>query len=378
MKARAIAFYLPQYYPIPENDEFWGKGFTEWTNVAKAKPLFNGHYQPFLPSDLGFYDLRVPEVRRQQAQLAKEAGIEGFCYWHYWFGDGKRALEKIFHEVQVSGDPDYPFCLGWANQDWTGKWHGLDNKIIFKQTYPGIVDIEKHFYHLLPSFKDKRYIRVDNKPLFIIYRHLDLPASYPLLATWNKLAAKEGLDGIFFVGNQGTRVSMEHPFDGYAPNGVYEAIVAIKNGDSKHSSIKRYLGSRLLSRIKGWNFRRQDISMVPLILEYAKYVDLLPLYAADNFFPTILPGWDNTPRLNKRGVVFKNESPKLFGELLMRTIDSLSSRKLEHRILFIKSWNEWAEGNVLEPSQKWGNAYLEELKSKLFDECRAIDSVYNH
>ena len=164
-KARLIAFYLPQFHPIPENDEWWGKGFTEWTNVAKARPLFRGHHQPLVPADLGFYDLRVPETREAQASLAREYGIEAFCYYHYWFA-GKRILERPFDEVLASGQPDFPFCLCWANQSWTGVWHGAPNKVLIEQTYPGQDDHRRHFEYLLPAFADRRYLRVEGKPVF--------------------------------------------------------------------------------------------------------------------------------------------------------------------------------------------------------------------
>ena len=150
-KARVIAFYLPQYHPIPENDEWWGKGFTEWTNVGKAKPIFRGHYQPRVPADLGYYDLRLPIIREQQAQMAREAGVEGFCYWHYWFGNGKTLLSEIFDEVLATGKPDFPFCLGWANHTWTRKnWNAVATKSTLEQTlllqeYPGDEDYENHF-----------------------------------------------------------------------------------------------------------------------------------------------------------------------------------------------------------------------------------------
>ena len=190
---RLIAYYLPQYHPIPENDAWWGNGFTEWTNVAKAKPLFRGHYQPHIPADLGFYDLRVPEVREAQAALAREAGIEGFCYWHYWFG-GKRLLERPFDEVLASGKPDFPFCLAWANASWTGIWYGADDRILQEQTYPGLEDHRAHFEALLPAFKDPRYIRVDGKPLFMIFQPVDLSAD--VIAFWQQLALAAGLPGI--------------------------------------------------------------------------------------------------------------------------------------------------------------------------------------
>ena len=171
MKARVIAYYLPQFHPIPENDAAWGPGFTEWTNVAKAKPLFRGHQQPRIPADLGFYDLRLPEVREQQAQMAREAGIEGFCYWHYWFGHGKMLLQRPFEEVLQSGKPDFPFCLAWANHDWTtSTWQSQGgSKMIAKQEYPGEKDYIAHFNYCLAAFRDHRYITVDGKPLFAIY-----------------------------------------------------------------------------------------------------------------------------------------------------------------------------------------------------------------
>ena len=166
---RILAFYLPQYHPIPENDKWYGKGFTEWTNVGKAKPLFRGHYQPQIPADLGYYDLRVPETREAQAELARQYGVEGFCYWHYWFGNGRRLLERPFNEVLSSGKPDFPFCLAWANHSWHGIYNGLKTKEpVIAQTYNGIEDYKQHFYTVLSAFKDKRYITVDDKPLFLV------------------------------------------------------------------------------------------------------------------------------------------------------------------------------------------------------------------
>jgi lipopolysaccharide biosynthesis protein len=168
-KTRLIAFYLPQFHPIPENDAWWGPGFTEWTNVGRAKPLFRNHYQPKVPRDLGYYDLRVEETRIKQAEMAKRAGIEGFCYWHYWFGNGKRLLERPFNEVLETGNPDFPFCLGWANHSWSSKiWSptGSKNTPLIEQTYPGEDDIIAHFNANLEAFKDNRYIKINNKPVF--------------------------------------------------------------------------------------------------------------------------------------------------------------------------------------------------------------------
>jgi lipopolysaccharide biosynthesis protein len=171
-----IALYLPQFHPIPENDAAWGKGFTEWTNVAKAKPLFDGHYQPRLPADFGFYDLRVPEVRFAQAEIAASYGITGFCYYHYWMGGGRRLLERPLNEVLSSGEPNFPFCLCWANQTWSGVWHGEPKRVIVRQSYPGVEDHLRHFDFLAGAFSDPRYIRIENKPLFLIFNPREIPS----------------------------------------------------------------------------------------------------------------------------------------------------------------------------------------------------------
>lgn len=198
---RAIAFYLPQYHPIPENDIWWGKGFTESTNVSKAKKYFPGHYQPRIPADLGYYDLRVAETRRAQADMAKEHNIEGFAYWHYWFGNGKQLLEGPFNEVLKSGEPNFPFCLSWANETWKGFHHGLTNRnVLIERLSPGAEDIEKHFYEVLPAFLDKRYITVQDKPLFTILQPLLIPDTKAFIEQWQNLAIKNGLKGIYFVG----------------------------------------------------------------------------------------------------------------------------------------------------------------------------------
>lgn len=205
--ARLIAFYLPQFHPIPENNEWWGKGFTEWTNVAKAKALFPGHYQPHVPADLGFYDLRVPETRIAQAELAREHGIEGFCYWHYWFG-GKRLLERPFNEVLKSGEPKFPFCLGWANESWSGIWHGCADKILMEQTYLGIEEEERHFNAVVDALFDERYLRVDDKPIFYIYKPQQLPKPEALSNIGSRLPSELDFPGSTLSVKHRTRVGI--------------------------------------------------------------------------------------------------------------------------------------------------------------------------
>ncbi len=196
---RVIAFYLPQFHPIAENDIWWGAGFTEWTNVAKAKSLFPGHRQPRVPADLGFYDLRVAETRAAQAAMARDCGVEGFCYWHYWFGNGRRILERPFHEVLASGEPDFPFCLAWANQSWTGIWHGNPGTTLIEQTYPGPADEVAHFEWALPAFRDPRHMRVDGKPIFVVFAPHDLPSTTSFIAHWRALAREAGLPGVYII-----------------------------------------------------------------------------------------------------------------------------------------------------------------------------------
>jgi hypothetical protein len=360
---RKIAFYLPQFHPVPANDAFWGKGFTEWTNVTRAKPLFRGHTQPFLPSDLGFYDLRLPASRDAQAKLAKHAGIEGFCYWHYWFGHGQQVLESIFQEVLISKTPDFGFCLGWANQSWTGKWHGLDNRVIFEQQYPGVDDLCKHFYAILPALKDPRYILVQGKPLFLIYQPNDVPDTYEMIPIWLELARKEGLNGIYFVGNDASvpRSALATQMQARVESGIYEATYYASlpcSDDSLRTRIKQ----KLMSIVQSTNLAKQREG--PLIFDYRKYVNNYSRreFIPDDCFPAVIPGWDNTPRSGKRGVVFINESPEHFKLLLSAIHEKLKDRDPELQIVYLKSWNEWAEGNVLEPSMKWGTQYLDSLK----------------
>ena len=283
-RVRAIALYLPQFHPVPANDAFWGKGFTEWTNVTKARPLFPHHRQPRLPADLGFYDLRVPETRSQQAELAASAGIEAFCYWHYWFGGGVRVLERVFQEVVDTGQPDFPFCLAWANQSWTGRWHGLDSSVIFHQTYPGQTDFEQHFYALLDAFHDQRYLRFDGRLVFMVYEPQSLPRSF--LSSWNSLAMKEGLPGFYFVG---FGISQSE-----AQRSGYHGFIAAQgvNTDIYRARKDRRLPVRAFDyALKQTRIRRCTTVNYS---DYVRSAQARPL--AQNEIPVVVPNWDNTPR----------------------------------------------------------------------------------
>jgi lipopolysaccharide biosynthesis protein len=354
---RAIAIYLPQFHPIPENDEWWGKGFTEWTNVGKAKPLFRGHYQPRVPKDLGYYDLRVPETRKAQADLAREAGIEGFCYWHYWFGNGKRLIERPFNEVVESGEPDFPFCLAWANETWKGFEHGLKNRnILIEQKYPGAEDYEKHFYAVLPALKDKRYIKVNGKPLFMIYRPLASEEILLFIQIWRKLAEQNGLEGIHFVGQViDSRVNV----DDILKTGV-DAVNTVRLDNYQLTVRSKF---QRLSK-----FVKKIVLKVPQTYQYktvAKYFTVPEIDSRDTIYPSIIAGWDHSPRSASEALVLTDFTPNEFGKHVAEVVKTIASKPDEEQIIFIKSWNEWAEGNYLEPDMKYGKGFLEALKREL-------------
>lgn len=376
-KARVIAFYLPQFHPVEENDKYWGKGFTEWTNVAKAKPLFKGHYQPQIPADLGFYDLRLKEIREDQAKMAEECGIEGFCYWHYWFGNGKKVLEKPFEAVLSSGEPQFPFCLGWANHSWTNKtW--IKNKafqkdtVIFAQTYPGRDDYINHFYEVLPAFKDERYIKVDGKPLFLIFSPESIPDSAEFIQIWQDLAKQNGLDGIYFV----ARVSATGKFDLKTKDYLdsvesrYKRILTL-GYDAINSDTTRYAEVQVEGLYKKM-FRAAWTRMTGMGLlykyDYEKIMNnfYLPVEEEENIFPQILPRFDRTPRAGRAARIYVNSTPEKFYKATKKALELVEKKQDEHKIIFLQSWNEWGEGNYMEPDLKFGKAYLESLKDALF------------
>ena len=352
-RARLIALYLPQFHPIPENDRWWGKGFTEWTNTAKARPLFRGHYQPHVPADLGFYDLRLPESRVAQAALARESGIEAFCYYHYWFA-GKRLLERPFNEVLATGQPDFPFCLCWANQTWTGIWHGAPNRVLIEQTYPGEEDHRRHFDTLLPALCDSRYMKVDGKPLFVLFKPLALPDSNRVMELWRELAVKAGLPGLFVVGED-SRPDWDPRRHGY------DAAVTIRLPDRRREWVPwKQPVKRVMAKYLDW-------AGMPSVYQYDEIIDDLIADRVQGIesFPCVIPNWDNTPRSGAKGIVFHRSSPEAFRRHLRRALDQMRDVPREHRIVFIKSWNEWAEGNHLEPDLRFGLRYLETLRDEL-------------
>lgn len=349
--ARAIAFYLPQYFPIPENDEWWGPGFTEWTNTARARRLFPGHQQPTLPGELGFYDLRVPETRQAQSDLAREYGVEAFAYWHYWFGHGSRILERPFQEVLASGAPEISFCLAWANQTWSGIWHGAEDRVLRQQLYPGAEDDRAHFATILPALRDERYLRVDGRPVFYVFRPEELPDAAAFVDRWQAMARAAGLPGLYLVAEMSDLLGTGPRYVGGEADG-FDASVYM----------------RLPARNEGaWRFRMRAIRKSlggPEIYPYSETIAARSK-SGPSLQPCVYPNWDNTPRSGRGGLVLTGATPAKFRRNVEDAVVTLADRPFEHRLLWVKSWNEWAEGNHLEPDLTHGRAWLEALRGGL-------------
>lgn len=358
---KCLAFYLPQYHPIAENDQWWGKGFTEWTNVTKAKPLFKGHRQPVFPADLGYYDLRVPEVRAAQAQMARQHGLHGFIYYHYWFGNGKQLLERPLGDVLASGQPDFPFCICWANETWSGIWHGSPDKVLIKQEYPGATDISLHFDYLEKAFYDDRYIRVNGFPLLIIYDGLGLPNPKAYTDQLREEAVKRGLEGLYIIGSNLNPDSWD-----FAASGFDGRISYAYNKSQYQESWKSKMQQRKsLNRFLPSNFLRDSKSWVTCIDQHEIVKNIKFEDQPGDIYPMILPNWDNTPRSGHNGLVIQNTTPELFEIQIRNAINYINNRDMSDRFLILKSWNEWAEGNYVEPDSVNGYAYLNVLKKHL-------------
>lgn len=377
MKPRIIGLYLPQYHPIPENDEWWGKGFTEWTNVAKARPLFRGHYQPRIPADLGFYDLRLPEVREQQAELAREAGLEGFCYYHYWFGNGRQLLERPFNEVLASGKPDFPFCLCWANHDWTNKtWQKGNNfrrdSMIMKMEYSK-EDYVRHFNYVLPAFRDPRYITVDGKPLFAVWAPHHIPDARVFIDLWQQLARENGLPGIHFVGHtdnagKGLPGQAADYYSADKAKEYYQAVLDLGFDAVMSSGYRRAVAllqgkTRMIWRMLSGKTFAPTYSKMDYSRLMANYY--VPEDAGENIYPTLLPQWDRTPRAGKNSEIVVDSTPDRFQETVETAIELIRQKEPEHQLLFLKAWNEWGEGDYVEPDLKFGHGYIQAIRQAI-------------
>ena len=354
IKPKIIAFYLPQFHPTKENDGWWEPGFTEWTNVAKAKPLFPGHYQPKLPGELGFYDLRLSETREKQAELARHAGIDGFCYWHYWF-EGRRLLNRVFDEVLESGKPDFPFCLCWANHSWYKKTWNNDgkDKLLIEQTYGGKKDYEEHFYALLPAFKDHRYMKINGKLIFGIFASYDFKDFRLFEKTWNKLARENNISEFWFFGYTGSISKIEK-----TDNNGFENIVV--NYTLTPFEKKNILKKKFIQ----FNRKIFNIPFLTSFDEYSKYV-IRNYKHEGRYYLSICPNFDHSPRSGSQGLIITGSNPSKWKFFFKEVLRLLEKEKIENNILFIKAWNEWGEGNYLEPDRKFGRGYLNAMKEIL-------------
>ena len=351
----AIALYLPQFHPIAENDEWWGKGFTEWTNVVRAKPLFQGHYQPHFPGELGFYDLRLSESREAQAELAKAHGISGFCYYHYWF-NGRRLLGRPIDEILRSRQPDFPFCLCWANESWTRGWLGEERDVLIPQTYDPRDDLD-HCHWLVKTFADRRYLRTKGRAIFVIYRPGNLPEPRRVTDKLRDVCTKSGDKDPYLIGVDAHRLGRDFRSDGFDTTLEFEPQLGVLPGAFEDSFSLQKLRRNLRLGVTSGKLK---------VYDYAEARDRMLSYARP--FPTVpcvFVRWDNTPRRGKNGVIIVNSSPQAFGCALETAVSKLKANFNGESMLFINAWNEWAEGNHLEPCQKWGRGYLEVARKVL-------------
>jgi lipopolysaccharide biosynthesis protein len=360
---RYIAFYLPQFHPTPYNDEWWGKGFTEWTNVVRARPRFRGHYQPHLPADLGFCDLRVPEVRHAQAELARTYGIHGFCYYHYWF-TGKRVLEHPLREVLRLGEPDFPFCICWANENWTRAWDGNSGNVLLEQRYSPEDDIN-HIQSCIPMLEDRRYIRVEDKPLLLIYRKELLPEPERTIERWRREALRAGLGDLFLVNVQSNYVRF--PQDSTKEG--FDAAVRFQPNIYSFHAPKFIRGIRALRSLR-YNDRVYTYKSL-----YEKWkAAALPGYRN---FDCVTPMWDNSARRAKKALMIKDSTPQLYEAWLRDATFRATPDRDGRRWVFINAWNEWGEGCHLEPCQRWGRAYLDATRRVYEEAEQAFRAVTN-
>lgn len=372
---KIITFYLPQFHPIEENNKWWGIGFTEWTNVAKARPRFRGHYQPHLPADIGFYDLRCPETRELQIKLAKSYGIDAFCYYHYWF-QGRRILNRPFDDMLASSSPEFPFCLCWANESWTRSWDGKTGEILIQQKY-SMEDNQAHIDWLLQVFNDKRYLKINGKPIFIIYRTDSIPNISELLSLWQEKAIKAGYPGIYFCA---VRSNFNNLSDETSISNGFSAIIDFQPSIKDFPNRKIFLRSisyinKIISVYFSKIFSNSNYYYTTIRIPY-KSLMKNSLYRLNKttykIFPCVIPNWDNSPR-KKNSIVIQNDNTVNYGKWLDAACQfTLDRYPPEERIVFINAWNEWGESAHLEPDLKNGLKFLETTK-KIIEKYKKTD-----
>lgn len=348
-KIKYIAYYLTQFHPNEKNDEWWGKGTTEWTNVSKTVPQYVGHYQPRLPGELGYYDLRIKENMQQQILLAKNYGIHAFCFYYYWF-DGARLLEQPLNMFLENPDLDIQFCYSWANENWTKRFSGTNTDILMKIGDSAESDI-RFIYDVIPAFQDNRYVRIDDKPVLIVYRPVNLHEPKKVLAEWRRIVKEQLGTELYIIATQEKADScdwMQYGFDAET----------------------EFMPKTVLPRINEINGKmpliRKDFH--GCIYDYREIVEK-QLYLNNpnrKVYPAVMPMWDNTARRNNNAVIFHGATPKLYAKWLKDIGDKvIGNTLLDDKMVFINAWNEWGEGTYLEPDRYWGYAFLEETYRSL-------------
>lgn len=368
---KPIAIHLPQFHPVPENDAWWGKGFTEWTNVVKGVPRFEGHYQPHLPADLGFYDLRLAEARLAQEALAKEYGVYGFCYYHYWF-NGHRLLHEPLDRKLMNPEEDLPFMMCWANENWTRAWDGGDKQILLKQNYSE-EDDRNHIRHLIPYFKDSRYIRVNDKPIFAFYKPDLFPNMQRTLEIFREEARHEGIELhlIWFerwIGWHGEDVNQM----GFDAAIEFQPLSKSMKEFLEHRGTQQPVYRKLVKKLNSYKrrvYKKLNLRVSPVkpkdqVISYPDFVDfdLQRKNPLQKCYPGVSPMWDNSSRrVHLNATILDGSTPEHFRRWYHGKADRFEGIAGDDRFIFINAWNEWAEGNHLEPCQRWGKAYLEAL-----------------
>ncbi|MFZ2540215.1 MAG: glycoside hydrolase family 99-like domain-containing protein [Gallionella sp.] len=371
--AKLIAMYFPQFYAIPENDAWWGKGFTDWENVKTASPQYDGHYQPRVPLNKNYYDQARLETLRRQIDLAKQYGVYGFCHYHYWF-DGKQLLEAPTNLIMGSKDIDFPFCLSWANETWTRRWDGRKHHVLIQQTHPPTRESwKRHYDYLIKAWSDPRAIKVNGKPVFVIYRPNRIEKIDEMLAFWRELAQQDGLPGLYFIFQKQGELASTNCLNSFDALFQFQPFEAINSPTYNRKSIRH---SPLFTLVLALPERYQDM----LRDVRAKFSKALTLHDYETAwrqvvairpdqklttFPGAFVDWDNTARYKNRATVYRGASPESFHKWFFMLVDTLPQRKLPENFIFLNAWNEWSEGAYLEPDERYGYQYLDAVKKVL-------------
>jgi Glycosyltransferase WbsX len=373
-RPKLIAMYFPQLHAIPENDEWWGSGFTDWDNVKSAEPQFEGHYQPRIPLENNYYDQSKLETLLWQIDLAKKHGLYGFCHYHYWF-DGKQLLETPTNLIMENQDIDFPFCLSWANETWSRRWDGRDHHILIKQTHPPSKESwKKHYDYLIKAWKDPRAIKVDGKPVFVIYRPLNIEKINDMLAYWRDLALIDGLPGLYFIFQKGYELPIKSCLESFDATFQFQPFEAIYSPTFNVPSIRhsfifkmfRLLPEYIQDVLRGLrtSYAKQKLRFHDYDAVWKQTVEIRPDEKLTTY-PGAFVDWDNSSRYKKRAILFKGVSPQNFEKWFAKLVDTMPQRNLPENFIFLNAWNEWSEGTYLEPDEKYGYQYIEAVKKVL-------------